>query len=385
MSFESFRTVLGTSDTHIYQMPAYEKTEEGEYAILPKSGAIRLSIYNSSGASVDATLKLKTIFDLAPVTIGVISVDAGEVVQYPVPVSMGPGDTIVGAGSTGSVLTISGTVAASPIAPQTANGENIWTAFTMRRPIDHTLAWAIASRTYGAAAAGGYFAGMIDTVAGTIDAADAYQTGQEFALLVSPKSMERAPGLKWCAKATDSIIANAKTRWDGLAATDVLIALNDSDYEVADYIEAERVSDPAPATESGSDWYLPAMDELELMYRNLKPNDANNRTDSQAANGGAFPSPLSTHGVNPSSDPVGTAYTNSPRDPDETPLALFKAGGSQVLSQLYYWSATEAAGGATQGRAWAQNFTSSGSEGAQNTGVKASTGISVRPARRVVL
>jgi len=380
MSFESFAVTLDTSDSLVFQMPSYSKTRDGEYAILPKSGAVRVSVYNANGSSQTATVKVKTIFDLEPVTIGELEIPAGDTLQWPVPISLGPGDFVTAVGSVADDLVVSGSAAASPVSPQTANGEVIWTPFTMRRPIDSTIAWAIASRTYGAAGAGGYFAGVIDTVTGTIQADDAYQTGENYALLVSPKSLEDGPGLKWCAKATDVVISDALTRWNGLAATEAIIALNDTDYEVHDYIEGLA---SAVATEQGSDWYLPALDELELFYRNLKPNAEDNRTDNQS-NAGSFPSSLSTHGTNPSSDPTGSGYSNSPRNPDETPLVLFKEGGSQTLSQDRYWSTTDADGGATQGRAWRQDFTRSGGEGYQSANNKVNTLNSVRPARRIV-
>jgi len=219
MSFESFAIPLGSSDTLVFQMPSYTKTRDGEYAILPKSGAIRFSVYNGNGGTQTATVKLKTIFDLEPVTIGTLEVSAGETLQWPVPISLGPGDFVTAVGSVADDLVVSGSAAASPVSPQTANQEVIWTPFTMRRPIDPTIAWAIASRTYGAAGAGGYFAGVIDTVTGTIEAGDAYQTGKNYALLVSPKDIERGAGLKWCAKATDVVIADALTRL-GIAILD---------------------------------------------------------------------------------------------------------------------------------------------------------------------
>lgn len=391
MSFESFAITLAASDTRVFRMPAYTKTEEGLYAILPRSGAIRLSAFNPTGGAEQVTVKLKTIFDLEPVTIGTLDVPAGEVRQWPVPVSLGPGDFVTAVGSVGGSIVMSGSVAASPVSPQTANQDTIWTPFTTRRPIDHTIAWAIAARIYGAASAGGYFAGVIDTVQGTIESGDAYQTGERFALLVSPKNLEGGRGtstgdLQWDTTGTGiPVESEALTRWDGLPATDAIIAKADPRYEVHNYIDSVRTSDPAPNTEQGSQWYLPALDELELLYRHLKPNAEDNRTDSQSANGGAFPSSLSTHGTNPSSDPTGAGYSNSPRKPDESPLDAFKAGGSQTLSQDRYWSTTDADGGDDAGRAWTQLFTGSGSEGRQGASGKDLTDASVRPVRRVVL
>ena len=387
MSFESFAVTLGTSDTQVYQMPSYTKTEDGEYAILPKSGALRIGFYNADSSTRTATIKVKTIFDLTPVTIGVISLSAGETKQWPVPISLGPGDFITAAGSVASQVVASGSVAASPIAPQTAAGETIWTNFVMRRPIDPTIAWAIASRTYGAAAAGGYFAGVIDTVTGTIDAADAYQTGQRFALLVSPKSLELAASgtRRWDSRgAAAPNIAGAKTRWDGLAATNAVIATGNTEHEIFVQVNGQRSSAPPPATEGGSTWYIPALDELELFYRNLKPNAANNRTDNQLYNTAQFPSTAATvHGVNNSSLPAGVAYANNPRRPDESPLALFKAGGAQVLSLSRYWTSTEA-NATNNPRAWDQNFADAGDEGGQSARVKETTSRSVRSARRIV-
>jgi len=120
MSFESFAITLGGSETQVYRMPAYTKTESGEYAILPRTGAIRVSAYNANGSAQNVTLKLKTIFDLEPRTIGAIDIEAGGMQQWPVPVSLGPGDYVTAVSSASSGITLSGSVAASPIAPQTA-------------------------------------------------------------------------------------------------------------------------------------------------------------------------------------------------------------------------------------------------------------------------
>lgn len=390
MSFNSIAVRLQTTSTEIYQMPAYEKTEDGEYAILPKSGAARLAFHNTAGSAQEVDIRVKTIFDLEPVSVGTFSIAAGETKEWPVPLSLGPGDFIVAFADTANAVVVSGSIVASPISPETAVGETIWTPFLLRRPIDHTIAWAVASRTYGAAAAGGYFAGVIDTITGTIDAADEYQTGEKYALLVSPKSLEYS-GRQWDTRGDSSpIVAGTQTRWNGLGSTDALIAEDEVERQVFQDLAALRISDAPPSTEGGSDIYVPALDELELLYRNLKPNAANNRTDNQVYNGATFPStPVTTHGTNPSSLPTGAGYANNPRRPDETPLQLFRAGGSQTLSLARYWTSTEAnTGGLEAGqsfRAWLQNFTDAGREGYQGAGIKDNTGNSMRPVRRVAL
>ena len=385
MSFDPLIKEVGTAEAQVFQMPAYEKTKAGEYAILPKKGAIRLSANNSTGSIIRLTIKQKTLMSLNPLPIGELDVPANGEAQWPVPISLGPGEYVT-ASADATGLTLTGSVAASPLAPQTAANQTIWTPFTMRRPIAHEAAWAVASQTFGAAVAGYFYMGVIDTIKGTIDTADAYQTGDRYALLVSPKDLERGSGLRWCAKSTDVVITGALTRWNGLEATNTLIGLNDPDYEVADYIEGLRSTDAPPATEGGSDIYLPAFDELELLYRNGKPNGEDNRTDGQSFYGGAFPSSINTHGTNPSSDPTGAGYINNPRNPDKTPLAAFAEGGSQVLrGAARYWTSTDADGGATEGRSWGQNFWNTDRKGLQSAYYKGSSLYAIRPVRRIYL
>ena len=248
-----------------------------------------------------------------------------------------------------------------------------------RGDLDVDLAVAIALNLIGAPVAGGFYAGIIDTIKGDIQTspADAYQTGLRYALIVSPQSLEAGPGLRWFTS-NSGTNNDARTRWNGLEATDAILALEDSGYEAHDHIADVRASDPPPATPGGSDWYMPAMDELELLYRNFKPNNADNFTDDRSA---TFPG-NQVQGTNPSSDPQGSPYANGPRIPDETFLALFKqSGGVESLSQLRYWTSTEA----QDDRAWNQFFTNAGREGGQGAANKTSTSRSVRPVRRVVL
>jgi len=241
----------------------------------------------------------------------------------------------------------------------------------------------------GQSFAGGFLVGIIDTVAGTIDSQDAYQTGERYALVVAPKSLEGGANsspaaglttgvLEWDTQAR-GIESGSVTRWNGLQSTNTILAKNDPSYEVFSFIEECRTQYPAPSISGGSEWYLPAMDELELIYRNLKPVTADN---SELDDTRGFPSITQNSGFNPSSDPTGSAYTAT-GEPFQTGLTEFQVGGAEAVDLDRYWTSTDSNNGNT---VWGQNFTLSGVEGRQR-GVftKNSTSPSVRPVRRVLL
>jgi hypothetical protein len=225
----------------------------------------------------------------------------------------------------------------------------------------------------GDAFAGGFFVGYIDTVAGTIDSQDDYQTGERYALVVAPKSLEDATGPKWDSQDRTGE-AGSFTRWDGLSSTDSILAKNDTSYEAFEHIRSIRSSDLVPS-DGGSDWYLPAMDELEIIYRNLKPVTADNATGTRTR---AFPG-SQDFGFNPSSDPTGSAYTAT-GEPFQTSVTDFQNGGAEAVDLNFYWSSTDADEG---GRVWDQRFTFSGDEGFQSASAKNVTTNTVRPVRRI--
>ena len=203
--------------------------------------------------------------------------------------------------------------------------------------------------------AGGFFAGVIDTDANSadIDPNDTRQTGKRYALIVSPKAIgEPSSNLRWRTSMTG--VAEARTRWDGLYVTDYIIGGNAgslSDFPIFDFCNDVRTSDPVP-DDGGSDWYIPAMDELLLLYRNLKPGTEDNDVRERDPE---FPD-LFQQGENPSSDPQGTAYTAS--DPQQTTVTAFQGGGAETLQfeadgdNNRLWSATEE----SNDRAWPQSF-----------------------------
>jgi len=112
-----------------------------------------------------------------------------------------------------------------------------------------------------------------------------------------------------------------------------------------------------------SDWYMPAKNELEVCYYNLKPTTANNNTSS---------------GINANAVPARASnYTTG--IPAQTSATAFQAGGSEALLQGNYWSSTEFS--ATY--AWYQS-TSQGNSGNQTGRQKDDTYL-VRAVRRVAV
>jgi hypothetical protein len=88
-----------------------------------------------------------------------------------------------------------------------------------------------------------------------------------------------------------------------------------------------------------NDWYLPAKNELEILYFNLKPTTTSNNTSS---------------GINPNAVPARASnYTAG--NPAQTTNSLFQSGGAQAFSTGgAYWSSSEDSSLTTL--AWLQNF-----------------------------
>lgn len=176
-----------------------------------------------------------------------------------------------------------------------------------------------------------------------------FQDDGIFALIVSPKEGQ----VKRAWKANTTVQPGARSTYMGLYNTSARSgSLNLACFYCWTY-----------SVNGYDDWYLPAKDELELIYRNLKPSTGNN---------------IIGDGVNPNSIPPGEAYTSS--NPSQTPASLFQsATGAEALWNTFndnmYWSSTQEIGGASS--AWRQNM-----QNGQQALASFTTESWVRPVRR---
>jgi hypothetical protein len=194
----------------------------------------------------------------------------------------------------------------------------------------------------GAAYGGGYFAGRFTMDGGVTT----------YKLIVAPKAYETTRQIKTTFTGT----GNITTVIDGFARSN---EMNTAEYPAASYCRGLNIA-------GYTDWYLPARDELEILYRNLK----NTTTDNSP---GTYDG--KEYGTNTNSIPVGTAYTSS--DPSQTQIELFKhPTGSEAFAVGFYWSSSRAL---TQpAYIWYQAF----NLGIQGWGSYPTESFNVRPVRR---
>jgi hypothetical protein len=203
----------------------------------------------------------------------------------------------------------------------------------------------------------------------------------KFRVIVAPKSSGENSSKQY-KNSNDGTIAAAGTLTEGLKATLALVADGNSTvYPAAHFCNDLSIG-------GYSDWYLPARDELELIYRNLKPVTNNNYTTTDRPTGatpdyknlGSLGDVANTHGLNNNSDPQGVAYTSG--SPAQTSVAAFQSGGAEAMafgSTERYWSSTEYS---TTG-AWSPTYVT-GSPGRQANAGK-SDSFYVRAVRRSII
>jgi hypothetical protein len=167
----------------------------------------------------------------------------------------------------------------------------------------------------GTALAGGFFAGRI-----RVD-------GQAYALIVAPKATGERSDVPWTTE--EHNVLYAQSFCDGLLNTKEMA---DAGSELAKWALSLTIGDSA-------DWYLPSQDELEIIYRNLKPTTRENYCYARS-------------GINLAAIEPTSPYT--PGFPVQTQADAFKATASEAFEPSWYWSSTQSS--AYTGSAWIQVF-----------------------------
>jgi hypothetical protein len=179
----------------------------------------------------------------------------------------------------------------------------------------------------GTAMDGGYFGGQIN------------DGGIIYNLIVAPAATgQNTTGLQWknANTAEDAVYTYAaQNEAYGFPMSQIALSSAAGKYPAMQWARNLSIS-------TYNDWYLPAKNELEILYYNLKPTITNNDTSM---------------GINPNAvPPRASNYTTTV--PGITGSALF-AGGAQAFSTSnYYWTSTEDSGSTTQ--AWNKVFNNGG-------------------------
>lgn len=233
-----------------------------------------------------------------------------------------------------------GVVSATPPATSTSGAVGVW---SMSQQMQAAQAGAWPKQSYGPtvigqAYGGGFYAGKINV------------SGTQYYLIVAPKASGENSSRTW---GTYGVTTGITSVINGPTNSASLSALGAA-YQAAVFAEGLTIG-------GYSDWYLPAKNELEVLYYNLKPTtDANNTSSGSNANA-----------VSP--EPISTNYTSG--SPAQTSAGIgFRTGETDAFASDNYWSSTE---GNSNG-AWKQSFVNGG-----QTNYSKSDSLYVRAVRRI--
>lgn len=167
-------------------------------------------------------------------------------------------------------------------------------------------------RQFGDAYEGGFYAGQISTAGNGIATHN---------LVLAPKSSGESAAKQW--KTSNTSTAGTSSVIDGATNSS---NMNNASHPAAQFCEGLSIG-------GFSDWYMPAPNELEVCYYNLKPSGAPNYTSS---------------GINANAVPARASnYTSG--TPAQTSASSFQSGNSEAFNINNFWTSKEAS--ATEGEA----------------------------------
>lgn len=152
---------------------------------------------------------------------------------------------------------------------------------------------------------GGYYAGKLRIGA------------QSYALIVAPKASGQSSTTLQI-RTTLGNVPGSISDWDGAANTDAMILAGAVAHPAANFCKGLTIG-------GYTDWFLPAKDQLDVLYREFKPTTTSNNSLS---------------GANTNSDPATANYTAFV--PSVTTVTSFISGGLEAFDiDFYYATSTQ--------------------------------------------
>jgi hypothetical protein len=194
-----------------------------------------------------------------------------------------------------------GVISATAPTTSTSAASGVW---TLPQQLQALAAGNWPPLPIGAALGGGFFAGQISTAGNGV---------ADYNLVVGPLASAQNSSKQF--KTANTNDAGATSVIDGPANS---TSMNDASHPAAQFCEGLTIG-------GYSDWYMPAKNELEVCYYNLKPTTGSNNT-GYGTNTNAVPS-------------RGSNYTAG--TPAQTSATAFQSGGTEAFSSGAYWSSTQ--------------------------------------------
>lgn len=199
-----------------------------------------------------------------------------------------------------------GIISATPPTVTTSSAKGMWT-LSEQAQYQQQGVWPVyvaPPTVIGQAYGGGFYAGKINV------------SGTQYYLIVAPKASGEAQKTWGTYGATTGITSVI----DGPTNSASLAALGAA-YQATIFCEGLTIG-------GYSDWYLPAKNELEVLYYFLKPTTTANDTYSGSNANAVSPEPISTN------------YTSG--SPAQTSAGIgFRTGEIDAFVSDIYWSSTE--------------------------------------------
>lgn len=379
-------TVVEVNKSVSYTLAPYNSFST--YSVTASAGTVSISgaTVSYTAPATEQTVTLTVMTDGSPTTFAVTILPPSNYIDTPTPTPADFGDPLEGGFYAGLIW---GEVAQSATSTTIGTGTKMFTVPNMAgAPIVYEgQMLEVRSRANPAnkmvgtviSASGTQLAVNVTSASGSGTFAD-WSVMSRYRVIVAPKASGENASV--ALKNTNTALPVAcQTLNEGMRATQAMRdAGNSGNYPAAHWARDLNIG-------GRTDWYIPARDELELCWRNLKPvTDDNyitaNRPTAASYDykiNGAYGDTAATHGTNNNSAPPGAAYTAG--TPAQTSATAFKAGGSEAFEfgSAQYWSSSDY----NTTSAWLQRWHTS-FPGSQTNGNK-SNSIIVRAVRRSII